>query len=118
MTGPRHRIYTGWDRKEVEVEVDGQWYAGGLGPAGRRDAAAPRLRRRLPAEDDSRRAPAVAVRRIGLAQVESGTPIRPGGAGRDRRAGRASGGVPIRRDAVRRRARPAAHVPPLEAAAC
>lgn len=27
---PRHRIYTGNDRKEVQVEVDGTWYDGEL----------------------------------------------------------------------------------------
>jgi hypothetical protein len=26
----QHFVYTGWDRKEVEVEVDGRWYDGEL----------------------------------------------------------------------------------------
>ena len=26
----QHFVYTGWDRKEVEVEVNGRWYDGEL----------------------------------------------------------------------------------------
>ena len=30
MTDPRHRVYHGWDTKDVEVLVDDIWYDGEL----------------------------------------------------------------------------------------
>ena len=30
VTDPRHRTYSGWARKDVEVLVDGTWYDGEL----------------------------------------------------------------------------------------